>query len=81
VIGWALVWLLKYNFSRFSATMSRAASPTPSTSSEASLSEEIQKKLLDELLQKAVKACTMNTATDEASEEEVLTLTGEDDLP
>ncbi|CAE6348183.1 unnamed protein product [Rhizoctonia solani] len=61
--------------------MSRAASPTPSTSSEASLSEESQKKILDELLEKAIKACTANTATDEANEEEVLTLTGEDDLP
>ncbi|KAF8710647.1 Fcf2 pre-rRNA processing, partial [Rhizoctonia solani] len=61
--------------------MSRAASPTPSTSSEASLSEESQKKILEEILEKAVKACTVNTATDEANEEDVLTLTGDDDLP
>ncbi|KAJ1310058.1 hypothetical protein OPQ81_006810 [Rhizoctonia solani] len=61
--------------------MSRAASPTPSTSSEASISEESQKKILDELLEKAIKACTVNTATDEASEEELLTLTSEDELP
>ncbi|KDN51635.1 hypothetical protein RSAG8_00180, partial [Rhizoctonia solani AG-8 WAC10335] len=61
--------------------MSRAASPTPSTSSEISISEESQKRILDELLEKAIKACTVNTATDEANEEELLTLAGEDDLP
>ncbi|CAE6463195.1 unnamed protein product [Rhizoctonia solani] len=61
--------------------MSRAASPTPSTSSEVSISEESQKKLLEELLEKAIKACNVNTATDEADEEELLTLTGEDELP
>ncbi|KAG8732493.1 hypothetical protein FRC11_013238 [Ceratobasidium sp. 423] len=61
--------------------MSRAVSPTPSTSSEASISEENQKRILDELLEKAVKACTVNTATDEANEEELLTLAGEDELP
>ncbi|CAE6523755.1 unnamed protein product [Rhizoctonia solani] len=61
--------------------MSRAASPTPSTSSEISISEESQKKILDELLEKAIKACTVNTATDEVNEEELLTLVGEDELP
>ncbi|CAE6454926.1 unnamed protein product, partial [Rhizoctonia solani] len=61
--------------------MSRAASPTPSTSSEISISEESQKKILDELLEKAIKACTVNTATDEVNEEELLTLAGEDELP
>lgn len=61
--------------------MSRAPSPTPSTSSEASISEESQQRLMKELLDKAVKACTINTATDEAQGEELLTLTGEDDLP
>lgn len=61
--------------------MSRAPSPAPSTSSEASISEESQKRILEELIQKAEKACTVNTATDEAEEEELLTLAGEDDLP
>ncbi|CAE6519837.1 unnamed protein product [Rhizoctonia solani] len=61
--------------------MSRAVSPTPSTLSEVSISEESQKRILDELLEKAVKACTVNTATDEANEEELLTLTAEDELP
>ncbi|KAF8758841.1 Fcf2 pre-rRNA processing [Rhizoctonia solani] len=36
---------------------------------------------LQQILEKAVKACTVNTATDEANEEDVLTLTGDDDLP
>ncbi|CAE7153802.1 unnamed protein product [Rhizoctonia solani] len=61
--------------------MSRPASPTPSTSSEISISEESRKKILDELFEKAVKACAVNTATDEASAEELLTLGGEDELP
>lgn len=61
--------------------MSRAPSPTPSTSSELSISEEDQLKLMNELIQNAEKACRINTATDEMQDDELLTLTGEDDLP
>ncbi|KAF8610459.1 Fcf2-domain-containing protein [Ceratobasidium sp. AG-I] len=61
--------------------MSRAPSPAPSTSSESSISEESQMKLMNELIQKATKACSINTATDEVQDDELLTLTGEDELP
>jgi len=61
--------------------MSRAPSPALSTSSESSISEESQLKLMDELIQKATRACNINTATDEVQDDELLTLTGEDELP
>lgn len=38
-------------------------------------------RLMNELLQKAEKACRANTATDELHDDEILTLTGEDELP
>ena len=61
--------------------MSRAPSLAPSTSSESSISEESQLELMNELIQKAKKACSLNTATDEIQDGELLTLTGEDELP
>jgi hypothetical protein len=61
--------------------MSRPPSPTPSTSSELSISEDEQLKLMDELIKNAEKACRINTATDEAQDDELLMLTAEDDLP
>ncbi|QRV86429.1 rRNA-processing protein Fcf2 [Ceratobasidium sp. AG-Ba] len=61
--------------------MSRAPSPTPSTSSDSSLSEEAQTTLMKELLQKAERACRVNTATDDVQDDELLTLAGEDELP
>lgn len=61
--------------------MSRAPSPALSTSSESSISEESQLQLMNELIQKARKACNIDTATDELQDDELLTLTGEDELP
>ncbi|KAG8741582.1 hypothetical protein FRC10_002655 [Ceratobasidium sp. 414] len=60
--------------------MSRTPSPSPSTSSESSMSEENQLQLMNELLQKAEKACRANTATDKAQDDELLTLMDEDEL-
>ncbi|KAG9118828.1 hypothetical protein FRC07_006469 [Ceratobasidium sp. 392] len=61
--------------------MPRALSPSPSTSSESSIPEETQIQLMNELLQAAERACRANTATDEPQDDEVLTLTHEDELP
>ena len=36
---------------------------------------------MNELIERAEKSCRINTTTDEAQDDELLTLTGEDDLP
>ncbi|KAG8738578.1 hypothetical protein FRC12_016705 [Ceratobasidium sp. 428] len=61
--------------------MSRVPSPCPSTSSETSTSEEDRMKMMNELIERAERACRANTATDEVRDDELLTLTGEDELP